>query len=225
MAKRPRRSCGNDSRYTLELLRVDAGEQHVVRVLSVVGDRIMGCLTHWDRRQSFYCGPHCPAKRHCLQTQWKGYLSVERWEHTAKAWFPWVLEVTEAAELDMRGQVGRGQVWLLNRALDEKGHKAPVRATLTEQLQPEAVSLAFGMDAVLWRVYRDTRVELTVANPMPDRVWVEPVQGAPPACMQPDPAEKPVSPEEFRAAIAQARRDGRLPNVQANGQVSNAKVR
>lgn len=220
-----RRAGASDGTRRLELLRVHAGEQFHVKILSDVSDRIMGLLSHWKGRQSFACLSPCPASLHSIPPQWKGYLAVEVWDEPKGPWYPWVLEVTEACELDMRHKVRRGQVWLVSRALEPTGKRAPVTATLTEEHKPETVSLAFGMLPVIWSVYHDTRVELTLPSPMPDRVWVQAVAAPPPAVLQADPREKLPTAEELAAFRAKLRERGIVPPVNGDGVPSTRRDR
>lgn len=218
---------GDDPRahFPLQVRRVAEGEQLVVRLLSVVGPRIMGIHTHYHERRSYYCGNGCSGAIHGKPKQWKGYLAAERWWHETQLWYPCVLEVTEACELDMRGHAKRGQVWLLNRGLDVKGKRAAVRATLTEQLDPRRLPLEFPFNAVLQFMYHTPRLDVVVPCPLPDRVQVVPSEGDVPACMKPTDTEEQVTSGYVAEAIRKARERGDLPPINGDGTLSTRKVR
>ena len=218
---------GEDPRgqFPLELKRIEAGEQLIVRVLTRVEKRVMGCNTHYNGKRSEYCGPACKSAFHFKSNQWKGYLACERWFHELQIWIPCVVEVTEASELDMRGQVQRGQVWLLAREVNHKGKQAAVRASLMEQVDAHQLPVAFSMHAVLHWIFHRDDVVLNIPNPMPDRITVAGTPGQVPQCMAPDPADKPLSAEEIRERIAAARRKGDLPPIEPNGRIANRNVR
>jgi hypothetical protein len=170
--------------YPLQVFRVAAGVQTTVRILTRIDSRVLGCLTHYHQRRSYYCHKDCPSKLHTILPQWKGYLAADRWWPDNRLWYPCVLEVTESAELDMRGQVQRGTVWDLSR-LDLGGRKrAPVRAACCEILDPNTWAAAYPLLPVVRALYGDMRVELTVPNPLPARTWVAPVRGVAPASDQ-----------------------------------------
>lgn len=205
--------------------RVGNGEQWHARVLTDVGERVLGCLCHWYRGRGTYCGHNCPKAVHEQPIQWRGYLAVEIWCHARQLWFPHVLEVTEAAELDMRGQVRRGDIWLLNKGGNPSDKGEPVRATWIETLHPETLPPAFDVMRWVWAIYRTVKIELTTPSYLPDRVTLPPSAGAPPISLQRPQEDNEPLPRIQELALERLRRNGMLPEVNSNGTLSSKKVR
>lgn len=194
------RAAAQPSSDRLKVRRVQAGEQLHVKILSDVEKRVMGLLYHWEKARkghSVPCPTTCPPTFHRCGPHWHGYLAVEIWCETAGPWWPWVLEVTEHLEQDMRGKVKRGQTWLIQRVLNDKGKYAEVAGVLTEECPPHAVPMAFDMRPVLWSIYHRCDIELWCANPLPDRVYVRGSDAPPPAAIQPEESEQTMSAEDL----------------------------
>ncbi len=222
MASRHRHEAASDGSFVLRVRRVRSGEQLHVKVLTDVTDRIMGLLYHWKgpkkNGESVPCLPGCPLSLHNSGTFWHGYLAAEVWVEPKGPWMPCVFEVTEALELDMRGKVRRGQTWLVQRVVDEKGRSAAVTGVLTEELAPHAVPLSFSVLPVVWSIYHNTHVELETPNHLADRVYVRPIEAPPPKVLQAEGRHAPATEAElaeFRAKL----RDRGLGQIHSrNGQ-------
>lgn len=171
----------------LRVLSIGEGQDHIIMTLA---DRYGGLFTHFKRR-SFLCrGPDCPATLHnSTDTCWKGYTPILAWDRGAKVWVPFVLEITEALELDFRDQFARGQIWEVWR--DVRGKRAsPVQGKLLpEARDPATIPEPFDITPVLQALYHCTAVALTHKNPLPSRVLVEDVIAeAPEICAERKPA-------------------------------------
>jgi hypothetical protein len=166
------------ARNPLRVLRVDPGQVIHLRTLS--GD-YGGLLTHFLRGRSHYCpGEECFPSNHKSETYWKGYAPVEAWDRAASLWIPWVLEITERLELDLRGSFCRAQTWKVSRLPQTGKAKTPVIAELIEENRPDSVPPAFDVVPVLLTLYHVARIRLDVKNPLPPRTLLPPSQGAPP---------------------------------------------
>lgn len=210
---------GNDRLpiYPLEVFRIKPGESWFVKML---GERqpIRGCFTHWMGRFSVYCpGTGCEPNAHKRERIWKGYTACEVWYPEPPGfWRPYVLEVTEHAELEMRHKYQRGQVWELSCAPATKTKHFPVVARLSEEITN--VPADFETVLCLLRFYHrtDGKIDLSNKNPLPDRVFVTANPGNPPS----EQAEKPrIIPadketmEQFRRRMGLAG----IPVVHKNG--------
>ncbi len=184
--------------YSLKTLRVHMGENLFIRTLSPL---YVGYLTHWMKKRSKLClYAECPSERHKCDLQWKGYASVEQWYPGDKAWFPAVLEITEALELDLRGIYTRGQVWEVWKTLSSKGEAEPVRGKLHEERDPASMPDEHDIVPVLKSLYHEVKLPIAVKSHVPDRVLVTPTAGDGPAIIAPK------SPEETAAELEEGRR-------------------
>lgn len=159
--------------YALRIVRVEAGTSFTFRVLS---DHYGGVLTHWHGGRSLYCpGPDdCPSVTHRTPTFWKGYLPCEIWAERKGQWFACLLELTEHAELDIRGRCKRGQLWTFSRALNQGKHRQPVVGNLLETRDAAKWPQTFEYSPVLRTLYHVEKIKADKANPMPAKVIVTP---------------------------------------------------
>lgn len=211
---------------TVRVLSVPESGGIVVRFLGPYA----GCLTHFRGKRTIYCpGPgECPSSEHRLPTMWKGYAAVERWDPALRLWVPEVLEITECLEEDLRGQQLRGQVWLLARR-QEKGEPPACFGTFCEQVNPDSLRAAFLVVPVLKRLWHRDEVKLNKANPLPERIKLDPVAGDAPHLPQvPDDAKASgLDPEDRKVAaeiIRKARERQFKPAAQAPEPSSNGKI-
>jgi hypothetical protein len=172
MSKRPSvpNSASQGEEFALRVLRVEAAETLTVvfRTASVTG-----CFTHFVKGRSRYCDPDvckwgCPR----LERTWKGYDLVDCFEPRSSMWVPWVLEITEHLELDLRGRYARGHSWQLARAAEAKDHRSPVVGKFLGVVPADRVQPTVNFDAVLRTLFHVERISLDVRNPMPDRILV-----------------------------------------------------
>jgi hypothetical protein len=122
--------------------------------------------------------------------QWKGYFPAEVYERESASWIPWVFELTEASEVDVRGRFARGQCWFFVREKRPGRGGSPVVARFGKQLDTELLRPAFDIWPVLRTVYGVQTFDLLIANPTPDRVFLAPsndTEGVPKAWL-PKPA-------------------------------------
>lgn len=184
----PGPSPGASDRYALRVLRLDPEDVHLVRVLST---SYSGLLTHWVAGRGQYCAGQnlCPRGLHQRPTIWKGYFAAELWDQSTKLWFPCVPELTEGAELDVRGRFQRGQIWRLSKPKKDGSSNPPLIATFHEQVDPALLPRAFDVLPVVASLYHVAAVRLGTDNPMPPKVLAVPSHGAPPAGKD-DPEEK-----------------------------------
>lgn len=200
----------------LRILRVEPGDSHTIRTLS---RHYGGCFTHYKGR-SHYCPGREECQYHKLDVQWKGYALVERWEGEGILWRPFVLEITEGLELDLRGKWDRGQVWEISRLPQVKAGKAtPVRGRRLEERDPDTFPPEFDFTAVLLHTYHVRQIRLDKENPLPPRILISSSTGAPPVDPR-RPAEKPrLSAAEIQAQLAavKARGSSSAASAEANG--------
>ena len=187
---RPGHEHGPTESFALEISRVHPGEQLSIRTLSA---ELYGLFTHWVKGRSRICNTgnceHC-SKR--IETVWKGYAPVHYYSVFSKLWVPTCLEVTEHAELDLRGQLEAGQIWTLSRAEEGDGRKRPVTCVLSSTGLD--VPPPFDFRPVLKTVYHVVALPGHSPNPLPPRVLMVPMKGAPP----PSPSqERPQTQEEW----------------------------
>lgn len=155
----------------LRLLRL--AEDQSVRVLTLSAC-YGGLLTHYHKKRSCYCsGEDCPAYLHAINPTWKGYFSGLAWDQGAGKWIPWVVEMTEWCELDLRDRYARGQVWEFSRKDKEGKGKKPLTARLVESRDSRELPTAFDYRPVLLHVYHQQKISLETPNPMPARAVVE----------------------------------------------------
>ena len=130
-----------------------------------------GMMTHFVRGRSRYCrGSECKPELHKTESFWRGYFAALLWEHETRQWRPVVQEVSEALELDLRPAYKRGQVWLLSRAKDERGRRAPTTGKLDGRVDPVQIPDEFDVRPVLLHLYHEQAISLGVGNPMPARL-------------------------------------------------------
>lgn len=179
----------------LRVLSVAQGTTYHVQFLA---DDYGGCLTHYKKKSHYCKGNDCPAWLHnCGDTTWKGYAAVVVWNAAKKVWMPWVLEITESLELDLRSIVRRGQIWELWRNAAGKRSSPAEGKLLEEDRDPAGVPAAFSVVSVVRQLYHFTAIDLSQRNPMPPRTLVADIEGEGPAVLQRGP-ELPVDrPEGF----------------------------
>jgi hypothetical protein len=162
----------------LRVLRVKAGEKFHLRALdSIYG----GIFTHFVRGRSAYCaGDECFPANHRTERFWKGYSAVEVYDRVTDMWVPWVLEITEALELDFRDRWARGVTWAIERMPEATKKKMPLKAELIEVNDPATLPPCFDIIPCLLTLYHATRLQLDQKNPLPARTVLQPTKGAPP---------------------------------------------
>lgn len=165
--------------YALRLTRVKEGQSLTFRMLSGFYG---GILTHWWRGRSQYCpgSGECPQPIHRLQPQWRGYCAAEMWHLASGMWYPCALELSEHAELDLRGRYQRGQVWAFTRAADQDGKPQPIIARLLGEAGDMRLPDPFDFKSVVCNVYHVPAMKFDAANPLPPRVLAVPSIGKPP---------------------------------------------
>lgn len=169
----------------VRILSVPPGVPCSVRFLA----GFQGLLTHWKGKGSIPCPGvgTCPDAIHRLRTIWKGYAPVLLWEVRENLWRPWVLEITENLEEQLRGRKLRGEEWLLTR-LEIRGRTDPVSGVLCRLVDSVELPEAFDVLPVLQKVLGSMEIRLGVANPTPAKVVLSPIAGdAPtiPTALQP----------------------------------------
>lgn len=171
---------GAIDRFAVRVLRLEQEEEFLVRVLSTSYSGLMG---HYVAKRTEYCsGPQrCPRSLHQRPTLWKGYFAGELWCPRRKLWFPTVVELTEGAELDVRGRFARGQTWRLWKPKKVDDKNPPLCCDLHEQCDPASVSRPFDVLPVIASLYHVASVQLGIDNPMPPKTIVAPIAGAAPS--------------------------------------------
>jgi len=155
--------------YVLRVFRIEPGQTIIVRALS---KRVEGLATHYARGKSEYCNPDgCPVSLHKEKRFWKGYAAVELWFERPGVWAPYVLEVTEALELDFRGKWARGQLWQIDRLPVTTKNKPPVTGLLLEERDPDSFPPAFEILPTVARLYH-ADVAFGIPSWIPDRTIV-----------------------------------------------------
>jgi hypothetical protein len=158
-----------------------------VRVLSVPAGIPVTCLflagyqgldTH---RKSGETIP-CPGREECKECRnragiiWKGYAPVHVWDSVSRLWHPFVLELTESLEEELRPRDLVGEVWRLARI--GPGHKNdPVTGEFIERREGNKVPAAFDIVPVLLRMYHVSSIRLGRPNSLPPKVCLEAVAG------------------------------------------------
>jgi hypothetical protein len=152
----------------VRLFRIREGETHLVLSLS---PQYGGMFTHFHKGMSKYCrGNACRAELHKLDRNWKGFAAVLVYRDVVKAWFPAVLEITAAAELDLRGRWTRGQVWEF-KCPPKRGKKHyPASCRLTGTAELDRLPPAFDYRAVLLHLFNEEVLDLDARNPLPPHV-------------------------------------------------------
>lgn len=181
----------------VSVFRIDEGSCCFVRLLS---EQYVGCFTHYYRGASRYCaGKECRDVMHkSTDKTWKGYAAVEIHE-AGTTWVPFVLELSECLELDMRGRFRRGQVWKILRDQGDGRKPMPMRGILHEDRDPDSFPPAFDIRPVILRLYHVEKIDLSVKNPMPPRIVLGKSQDAPPA------PEKAAASPEWKLTPAEQR--------------------
>jgi len=173
----------------LRVFRIEEGTTVHARTLS---DGYKGVFTHYVKRRSVLCGgDDCDGPTHKTPKIWKGYAAVELWNAATNHWNPFVLEITESLELDLRGKWRRGQVWEFYREMPTKKKSMPITGKLLEERDPSSVPPEFDYRPVLLHLYHVHAIHLGVLNPMPPRVIVEASEGNGPAILAGAGAGKP----------------------------------
>lgn len=174
----------------LRVFRVEEGTTVHARTLS---DGYSGLITHYYKKRSLICrGDDCDSMIHKTERVWKGYAAVELWNAATKLWNPWVLEITESLELDLRGKWKRGQVWEFYRDTPTKGKAMPITGKLLEERDPATMPPAFEFRPVLLHLYHVHAIHLGALNPMPPRVLVQASEGDAPKILSTAENGKPV---------------------------------
>lgn len=175
-----------NSNGTLQIFRVSPGQSVLIRTLS---DGYHGLMTHWvgtrTKGRSVYCkGKECEPAIHKLDQIYKAYAAVEIWSKQRGKWQPWVMELSEALELDVRGIWARGQVWEIYRLKIDDKNKTPIMGKLLEERDPKTMPKEFDIKAPLMHLYHTKVLHLGVLNPMPPRVIVQESDGDAPKILQ-----------------------------------------
>jgi hypothetical protein len=216
-ASRPDHPAGS---VRLEVYRVKSPVPTLVRTLS---DEYIGIGTHFVKERTREKGRsrYCPGKEECTYcrtspVQWKGYFPAEVYEKESSTWIPWVFELTEASEVDVRGKFGRGQCWFFAREKRAGRGGNPVVARFGKQLDCELLRPAFEVWPVLRTVYGVQTFDLLIANPTPDRVFLPPstdTEGVPSAWLPKTPTEPATvaSQEEWRKARQELNGFAKMP--------------
>lgn len=165
--------------YALRLFRIPPGSEFRLRTLSPA---YSGLLSHYTRNGSEWCNPRgCQSPYHKKGPIWKGYCTCDLYDEANRWWAPIVFELTETCELDFRGVYKRGQVWVVERAAIVEKSKPPCRARLIGEADPAELPPAYDYMPVLRSVYHAFELTVGIPNPLPPRVMVQPMTGAPPA--------------------------------------------
>lgn len=140
-----------------------------------------GTILHYNREGSIPCDGDgaCPTALHKLKSIWRGYAPVEQLDRASQKWWPEVLEITEYAEEQLHGRALRGEVFVLGRYTNAK-KKGKVWCQYLENADPAQLRPAFDILPVVLRLYHVLSMRLGVPNPVPRRVFMEPVEGPTP---------------------------------------------
>jgi hypothetical protein len=199
-ADRPNGQPAASQSYRLDVLRIGAGEQVILRMLS---PSYKGLFTHYVKRRSQYCeGRECNCQHSRIPRIWKGYLAAEQYQQKGNLWLPRILEVTEYLELDFRGRYKRGQVWQIQRNQEKKGETNPVTGVLQEERDERTFPQPHAILDTLRHLYHDSGLQLICDNPMPGRTYVQASQGDPPRGLV---GEQPATAEDLAAGQAKIR--------------------
>lgn len=185
--------------YRLCILRIGAGEQVILRMLS---ESYRGLFTHYVRRRSQYCpGRECTCQHSRIPRVWKGYLAAEEYDQKQNLWFPQVLEVTEYLDLDLKPSYKRGQVWKIQRRAEKKGETNPVTGQLQEERDERTFPQPHVILDTLRHVYHDTGLVLNCENPLPPRTYVVPSKGEAPKSLGGSEAPTPEQAAEVKEKL------------------------
>jgi len=167
----------------VRLLRLKANQRYKVRILSEVTGRIGGEMTVYTPAGSRFVPSFVSQEESKERFTWKGFLCVLYLVPEECLWRHAVLEVTEHLELAMRGDVRRGQTWLLSRGPDrskgKRQHPAPVCGVLQATEPAEHWPQPFEMRDVIAGVYgcrKGEVLELATFCPLPDKLFISDIQ-------------------------------------------------
>lgn len=201
-----------DSRLPLgpvTILSVPIGPPTFVHFLG----QLHGLMTHWTRKGSVPCDGDgkCAPSLHRTAKIFKAYSAVLEWMPGHNRWRPRVLEATSNLEEYLRNRKLRGEIWSLQRE-DEKNRQSPVEGAFIELREDPNLPLEFALEDVLCRAYNVTRLLLDVTNPMPARIFLEEIPGAPPVipadlAPQPQHVEDPEQRRRVRESFSRHTRE------------------
>lgn len=197
---------GDDGRlpvHPVKVLRLKPGEDAVVQTLSPT---MGGMLTHFIKGQSEYCmGSDCPAGLHATKTFWKGYFACDVNIPNTSVWRAHVCELSEAAELDIRGFYCRGLILKLSRRMPvKKNEKPPLKVEIIDLLEENALRDEFDILPVLRIMYHVNAIKLDKRNPLPDRVVMEDRESVRPGSDKTGYVnnERPITPQELHEKVS-----------------------
>ncbi|MBV9075157.1 MAG: hypothetical protein JOZ10_16145 [Acidobacteria bacterium] len=185
--------------HVVQVFRVEQTDGVFVRMLS---PEYKGLFTHFYQKRSHYCaGDACKIPNHASDRVWKGYVAAERLLRAAKPiWVPVCLEITENLELDFRHTYQRGQLWELFKDDLGKGKKNAIKGKLHLDPPPENLRKPFDILPCLRALYHRDVIDLRHGSPIPDRVWVEEVEGELPLALQHEGYGKVELPDDYNMA-------------------------
>ena len=186
----------------LRVRRCDVNELFIVRLLS---ESYGGLFTHFFRSRSHLClGDDCPPAIHKIDTNWKGYCAAEIFLEKERVWRPICLEISEHAELDMRGLFARGQLWQFARPAEPHKKNPPIHASLLEERDPAKFPPAFDYKPVLQTLYHCIHIDLDNKNPLPPRVFLYDSSDDAPEVMKPKLEMQKMDQEEYERKMREA---------------------
>jgi len=179
----------------IEVFSIKDGTSCFLRTLS---PSYGGIMTHYFKgKGSRYCaGPECMYLCGKLEKTWKGYCAVEVWLPHAKKYRPFVLELTERLEQDMRGLYERGQVWECYKQSPIGEKKQPVQGKLQPAQVVKHLPPEFDWQSVVKNLYHVPKMDFSIRNPLAPRVILTDSQDEQPLGLQTE-EYKPVTPEEW----------------------------
>jgi len=206
MSERPPSDPSHEQPVAVRIERVPKGGSMNVRALS---PHYAGLFTHWNprKKKGEYCaGDDCPLPMHKTPRTWHGYFAAQLYDAGRQRWSPCVFELTEHAELDLRGRYRRGQVWRFDRPATKGDKAAPVTATLLGSYPDTVVPVAFDLRNVLRYVFHVSDLNMGHANPLPPRVLVveQPFSKAGFEVHQVEPAELPCASDRARVGTPES---------------------
>lgn len=161
----------------------------------MLSPEIQGMMTHWIGSKSAGRSQHCQGDGNCPDAWhkgdciWKGYVASYVFDESKLMWFPFVLEITEHLELDLRGQYRRGQIWAIAKKPNGKKKVAALCGQLLETVDQVKVPPTFDILAVLKWTYHVQNLCLGAVSRMPAKIIVAPEVGYIPQSIQPSEAE------------------------------------
>lgn len=188
-----------------------------------------GLDTHHTSKQPFPCEgidrcSYCKRRQGII---WKGYAPVLAWDATKSLWHPFVLEITESLEEELRGRDLRGEVWHLFREGKGKNND-PLTGLFAERKTGRVVIEPFDIVPVLLRLYHVSSLRLGRPNTMPAKLVLPAIAGDAPALppgaspateAKPDPA-KVQSFRELRQQAEEAARRRAGGQTRPTGEVN-----